>query len=687
MEESRPEPTPPQSGPAGRSARGASRWRLPRLPVLIGMVGLGAVLTTGTLVKRRADARQHTELQAIRAEMSSSRASLADYRVRLRALREQADQLQGSALGARVEPDKSWTRERARHFGAFVARVERGADEAEFERLEREIDVACTRGDAAAAGAGLLRLSQVSFPSAARLAALRSELYLKPLAAFSRQTPDYYRAFQRHEPEAAKEDLTAFRAELEAMAIDTVTPQSMLKLEVFSAVAPKDDPLLADFASLISAPDYFDQPDAATLARWRQAQRAIRVADWPTAVAQMQSILKTTVRTRQPFRAAYARAVLKNTPDDAASAYAYLEEAAAAGDAGARAWVAEEDLKHGRKAQALRWLEAAALAGEKDSVAKLLELYALPRTALPRDVNREAGVLQRIETAPDAPALASMLLARLYEEGGGVARSPAEVFACYRRAAERQHVPAWPKLARCYLRGDGTATDLDAACDWACRALAAGELEESVPLLLELMNRAPDRTSSAVQLMFEQLQIAAPSGFSDTRLRGPGVAQLQLEVARYLDQAGNFAQAAKFYERSGSRDPAVAQRRGELTAVHPCETCGGAGKVPHATPCPTCGGKGTVVCASCDGRGYNFTPGSPPCTTCGGSGKVAQDGRTYACSSCGGTGKAKSSVIKQPCPNCVQGRATCRECVGGRRIVQKECPDCHGRGARALADE
>lgn len=659
---------------------------LPRWPVLIGVIGLGAVVTTGTLVKRRADARQQVEIQAIRAEVKSLRADLEQYRERFGSLRWNAGKIRAGADGSAAEAVKSWARERSRHFDALVARIDRSADEAAFARSSGEIEAACARGDVAGARDRLLSLPQVNFPSAAKFRELQSEYYLKPLAEISRQNPAYYRAFLQQEPDAARDDIARLKQELADAAMDAVTPQSIMKLELYSAVAPKDDPLVEDFASLVSAADYFDNPDAATLASWRRTQRAVRAEDWPTATAEMQSILRSTVRTRQPYRAAYGRAILRNKPDDTAAAYPFMEEAAGAGDAMARAWVVQEDLAQGRTAQALRWLEVAATAGEKTSVPKLLELYALPRATLPRDDSREAGVLQRIVVAPDAPPLASMLLARLYEEGSGVPASPAKAFECYKRAAEKKHVPAWPEVARRYLRGDGAAQDFDQARDWACRAFAAGEKENALPILLELMNAAPERTAPSVQAMFDEEQVAAVAGFEDTRIGGPSMAQLQVQLARYFDQKGNYGQAAKFYERSGNRDPAVVRRRVELTTVRPCEACAGAGKVKHSVPCPTCDGKGTVLCPACDGRGYSFAPGSPPCSTCAGSGKVNQDGRIFACSTCGGTGKGKSSVIKQTCTHCAQGRTACRECTGGRIVTMKECPDCHGSGAHALAD-
>lgn len=681
---SEPQPTP------GRVDRGAAKgkaWMLPRWPVLIGVIGLGAVVTTGIGVKRRADARQHAEIEAIRMELGSLRAEAVQYRERVTSLRWTAERIRASADKAAAEPLKSWARQRARHFDEFVARLDRRGDEAAFERMSREIETACARGDVPAARERLLQLPELRFPGPARYRELQAEHYHKPLADFSRQNPAYYQAFHEHEPEAAKTDFAALRKELAAPEIDAITPQFMLQIELLGAVAPKGDPLLEDLGAVLAAADYFENPDAATLASWRRAIRAMRGEDWPAAFAQMQSIVRSTVRTRQPFRAAYGRAILRNNPDDAASAYPYFEEAAAAGDAAARTWLIEQDLAAGRKGTALRWLEVGALENDRGSVPKLLELYAIPRTTLPRDPQRELGVLRRITTAPDAPALAWMLLARFYEEGGGLPVSPPEAFACYKAAAEKQHVPAWPLLARRYLDGDGVAPDPDQARDWACRAYAAGEREQALPVLLELMDLAPERTAGAVQTLLDEELVAGRAGFADTRIGGPGVAQLQLRLARFHDRTGNYAQAARFYEKSGSRDPGVLRRHTELTTARACETCAGVGKIRHSSPCPICSGKGTVLCAACDGRGYSFVPGSPPCSACAGSGQVQQDGRRYACSTCGGTGKAKSSVTKQTCPHCAQGRAPCRECTGGRIVVMRECPDCHGSGSRALADK
>ncbi len=679
-----PEPPPNDAPRAAGGPAGASRWMLPKLPLLIGVFGLGAALAGGAWFQHRSDARAAAEIGAIRMEVAALNVTAAGYRERIAGLRWRAEQIRAAATQASDERALAWNRERARCFDTLLARLDQSADEEAFTRMNAQIQAACARRDLPQARTLLPKIPELRFPSAARFRELQHELYEVPLAQLSRQNPAFYRAFRQSEPEAAREDIAALRKELASSDLDAVTPQSLLKLELYSAVAPPGDSLAQDWASLASAPDYFDGANPATLAAWRRAQRAIRREDWQTAIAQMQSILWSTVRTRLPFRAAYARTLLKNRPDDHAAAYPFMEELAASGDAEARSWMVQEEMRRNRPAQALRWLESSVAAGDRDAVPKLLELYARPREAVPRDPAREGVLLHQINVAPDAPPLTSMLLARLAEETPG---TPGNAFAYYRQAAEKNHVPAFAQVARCYLRGEGTPVDQDQAIAWACRALAAGEREVSVPVLLELMQSKAERTAGAVELLFENQQIAAPAGFQDVRIHGSSMAQLQISIAAYFDRKGMFAEAARFYANSGSRDPAILARLAALTAPHPCETCHGTGKIHPTAPCPTCDGKGTVVCHVCDGRGYTYVPGTPPCTTCGGTGTVVQQGRVLTCGTCGGTGKGKGSVIRQTCPACTQGRETCHECGGtGRITLTKDCPDCHGTGVRALAD-
>lgn len=682
-----PEPPPTGSSATVDRPAGGSRWMLPKIPLLVGVLGVGAAVSGGVWFKHRSDARQEAELRAIRTEVAALTADAAVYQARITSLRRDQEDMRVAALQANDQVADAWARERARCFAALVNRLDRAPMEPAFRAKAAGITAACTRRDLRLARAQLLQMPELRFPSAARFRELQAELYVRPLAEISRQNPEYYRAFQRAEPEAAREDIAALRQELLATDQEAATPQSMLKLELYSAVAPAGDPLVEDWKSLASAADFFEQPDPATLGAWRRAQRAIRRQDWPTAVAQMQSILRSTVRTRLPFRAAFARTLLKNHPDDKAAAYPFMQEAAVGGDAEARSWMVQEDLQQGRPGQALRWLETAVLAGEGAAVPKLLELYAQPAEAVPRDPTRAAGVLQRITVAPDAPPLALMLLARIYETGNGVPASSGNAFAYYRRAAEKNHVAAWPQVARCHLRGFGTSVDKEQAVAWATRAFAAGEREISLPLLLELMRTDPDRTAGAVQEMFEHETIAGPSGFQNLQVYGPSLAQLHALLGRYFDQKGQFAQAARFYAAAGKRDPAVQARHAALTAGRPCEACHGAGKVHSFVTCPTCGGRGSVLCHLCDGRGHTLVPGTPPCTTCDGSGTIVQEGRRLACSACGGNGKGKGNVIKQPCTACTQGREPCHDCTGGRIKVTKECPDCHGTGARSLAEQ
>lgn len=681
-----PGESPPSAPKSAHWWQFAQNWHLPKLPLLIGVIGLGAAVSTGVVVKHRADARQLAEVRAIRAELTDLRSDAADYELRLRSLHETSARLHALADRAADEPERVWAAERARRFDDLVARLEQNDARRQFAALAAQVERDCASGEVAAARDALLQLPPVAFPGPDRFEAMRAQTYLAPLAQFSRQNPDYYRAFKKYEPEAARADMAALRTELTVAPVDTVTPQAMMRFELFAAVAPPDDPLVADWATLSTAPDYFENPTPAAIGAWLRARRAMRAQDWGHAAAEMQSILRLTVRTRQPFRAAYARAILRSNPDDPA-AYPFIVEAAASGDAAARAWVAQDAIAKGRYAEALRWLEAGVAAGDPTAADPLVKLYAMDPQAVPRDPARELGALRKIVTTPDAPALAWMLLARLYESGVGGTAAPAAARAAYRRAADKAYAPAAVELARCALRGIGGPADPDEACAEAVRAYQAGERSAVLPVLTELMRDSPEHAAKAVQVMLEHETVADPAGFADTRRQMGGVSQLQTLLARYLDRQGRYGEAAHFYKASGSRDPAIVNRRDELTAQRVCETCGGTGKVTTYTPCPVCGGKGTVTCPVCEGRGYSWVPGTPPCPTCGGTGTLVQDGKIVACPACGGTGKGKGSTIKQPCPNCNNGRVPCRAC-GGTGFIKtvKECPDCHGSGHRSLAD-
>ena len=650
----------------------------------LGIVALGIATAFG--VWYRGHARQNTAaLQAISTQLAL-RADVAEvYRERFLALQTEAARMQAWANAVTTEPQRTWARERAREFTAFVAAVDQQSVAHAFDTAAAEVRQLAADGDLAAARERLAQASPPSFPGTADFVQLRHDLYDKPLAEFSRQNPAYYRALRDYEPEIGKQDADALRAEITSAGADTVTPQLMLKVDLLAAVAPADDPVVADWSTLTSAMDYFENPDGQTLARWRRAQHAARLNDWPTAVAEMQSIVISRVRTRQPFRAALGRALLRSRPDQPSEAYPYLVEAAAAGDKQARLWVAQEDYHQQRYAQAERWLEAAAGDGDDDGDPLLLELYQKHADAAGADPAHQAGVLQRVTSRSDAPADAWLMLGRLYERGDPPGSSAAKAFACYAKAAQKGSAAGNVEVARCALRGVGTPVNLDTARDAASQAFAAGERESAAKLLVELMRRAPDRCAGAVQRLFAQESLAGGGGYAETRIvDGPGVSELKRQLARYLDEMGRFGDAARYY--AGLHDPAAAKRRAELTAVHPCQTCGGSGKVQESVPCPTCGGKGKIVCSYCGGTGIMYVPGAPPCPTCGGSGTILQDGKVVMCAACGGTGKGKGNVIKQDCPHCDHGYIRCPDCTDGFVVITKECPDCHGRGTWTLVD-
>ena len=669
------------------SPRPASGWSVARIPLLVGVIGLGAMVSTGVWTKRRADERAVAAVQAVHVAVDAHESELGDFRGRMINLEWQAGKLRAQAYAASTEPEKSWLRESSRLFDSLVATIEREAGEKEILAELAEIRALANRGDPEAAARKMKRLRAVRFPEPDAFRRIKAEIYERPLAQFSRQNPAYYRVFKEHEPDAARADAAALRESLQAVGVESMTPQALLGFELFAAVAQPHDPLVADWQTLTTAADFFEDPDQETLTRWRQAQEAVRALDWPTAVARMQSIIHSAARTRQPFRAAYGKAILKNRPGDTVAAYPFMQEAAAAGDVAARAWVSDVDVADGRFDAALPLLEARVADGENGAIPSLLAIYAMPVERVVRDREREFGTLLRIVANPDAPPLASMLLARHYEERDGDSQAAANALACYVRAAEQQHQPALMEVARCCFEGIGTAPDLRAAGAWAAKAFESGERARSVPMLLELMRRAPEAVAKAIQQMFSHEHVASPGGYTETRVEASGVAQLQQRLAEYLDRKGDYGAAARFYAQSGSRDAKVARRLGELTTARPCGECGGDGKTVITSRCSTCNGKGSLLCGACDGRGYNLVVGAPPCPTCGGTGGMVQDGRAVACAACTGTGKGKDSVTKKACGHCAAGKVACRACTSGQIKVTKDCAACDGRGSKSLADE
>ena len=650
----------------------------------LGALGLALLVVTGVWWRGRSVAEER-EWKSVRTELAMHADAAEYYRDRFSALQANAAEIRRWAAAHTTEPLRTWARERSRRFDAFVGQLDREVERHAYEAAAQKIKELSSGGDVAGAHAALAQLPLISFPSPRELTQLRHDAFEAPLAEYSRQNPAYYGAFRQYEAEAAKQDEQALRAEITS-AGEAVTPQLMLKVELLATVAAPDDPVVANWSAVASALDYFEQPDAETLGRWARAQQALKLKEYQTAAAEMQSILNSKVRTRQPFRAAFGRALLKSRPDVPSDAFPYLVEAAAAGDKQARTWVAQQEMKRANYVQAQRWLEAATADGDREAVPMLLDLYADHASAIQTDAAHTAGVLERVTDLPDAPAASWLMLGRTYEAADPTDNGRARAFACYQRAADKGSVPANLEVARCALDATGVPENVELARDAAARAFAGGEREAAAALFIRMMERSPDRVAGAVEKLFEQEQVAKGGGYGETRVyEGPSVTQLRAQIARYLEQTGSFGQAARVY--AGMADAASARRHAELTASHPCETCGGLGKVKQSVPCPTCGGKGKQLCGFCGGSGYIFVPGTPPCTTCGGSGTMVQDHRSVACAACGGTGKGKGNVIKHDCTHCEHGYIRCSDCVGGVQSILKECPDCHGRGQWSWAEK
>jgi len=641
-----------------------------------------AALTLALAWHHRGDRAHEAERADVRARIALSADAADVYRDRIAAMQAEADRLHRLIVTAESEPARTWARERARRFDAFVAALNHEADAVAAQQARTQAIEAAAHGDFAAAKADLARAPPPLFPALSAFALLRQQLYERPLAAFSRQSPELYRAFHEAQPALARDDEQSLRAELNAASASRVTPQTMLKADLLAAVAAADDPQVAEWGARADAIDYFENPDQPTLAAWARAQAALRRGEAKAAATEMLAIAKSTVRTRPAFRAALGRALVQSRPDDPA-AYPLLAEAAQGGDAQARAWVAAEDVRQHRYAQAQRWLETAASDGDTAATTALVDLYAQHEAELDPDLAQRAASLERATLAEDAPAVALLALGRLYQRLGP--KTASKAVACFRRAAAKQSADGSLELARCALAGKGMPANPGQARDAALDAFRGGARDAAAPLLSELLRTSPEKCAGAIAGLFaKDPSLSRTPGNGGPLVDGAPILALKAQVARYFDGIGDFGRAARLYD--GLKDASAQQRHTELTTGHRCETCGGSGKIWQLVDCPTCGGTGRQICGFCGGLGVVYVPGSPPCPTCGGSGTVVQDRKRVTCATCGGTGKGTGSVIKQDCTHCEHGYIRCPDCVDGKIRVQKECPDCHGRGFWTLAE-
>ncbi len=673
-------PEPPPVQPTRAVAR---RVLLGFGPRELGLAGVAvAVLAIASWWGLKGDSRDANDADEVRVHLAIAEDAGEVYRDGLQQLRDEQERMRRWSEQQTTEPLRTWSRERLRRFSAFVEGLTQTTEAAAFERAAEQARALFKAGRSDAARALLERQPPPAFPTLSELERLRREQYERPLADFSRQSPALYRTLKQFEPDVARRDEAALRQEIASSEPGKPTPALMLRLELLAAVAAADDPLTRQWSALVSALDYFEGPEPATLAKWERAQAAMRAGDWAAATAEMRALLDSGVRTRQPFRAAYGRALLRHRPDEPDAAYPHLAEAANAGDRTARRWVAGEDLRARRFAQAERWLEPAVAEGDLTAVPLLLDLYQRTGATSPAEASRQIGVLQQIAARRDAPAEADLLLGRLYERENSGPAGAKKALDAYTHAAAKGSAAGHLAVARAALKGAGGPVNLEVARDAAVAAFRAGEREQAAPLLAELLRLAPERAAPALARLLDP-QTAAAAPYTEKQTEGPGVARLKAQLARYLDSMGQYGEAARYY--AAAQDPAAAQRHAELTTVRPCPTCGGKGRVPDSAACPTCGGKGHQNCTYCGGQGTIQTAGIPPCTTCGGGGTLVEERKRVTCGTCGGTGKGKGSVIKQDCPHCEGGHIRCQACTAGRVQLTKECAECDGKGAWSLA--
>ena len=88
----------------------------------------------------------------------------------------------------------------------------------------------------------------------------------------------------------------------------------------------------------------------------------------------------------------------------------------------------------------------------------------------------EAALAEKslMEKYPEDWKMATMALARIYEEGIGVDKNPAEAFKNYLACAELGDVEAMALVGNCYLYGEGVKKDTKAAFGWNEKAAMEG---------------------------------------------------------------------------------------------------------------------------------------------------------------------------------------------------------------------
>jgi TPR repeat protein len=155
-----------------------------------------------------------------------------------------------------------------------------------------------------------------------------------------------------------------------------------------------------------------------------------------------------------------------------------------------------------------------------------------------------------LEFAPDNTA-ALAAVGRLYADGLGVRKDPAEAFGLLLKAARGGQGDAKLYVGWAYLTGTGTKANVDKARFWLGEAVSDGRLEAKVQLARSY--RAPYAAKPDPQKALKLYQEAAAAG-STTALIALGYMYLGTEAG-----AADPARAAGYFRQAAEQGTAVAQ--------------------------------------------------------------------------------------------------------------------------------
>jgi TPR repeat protein len=159
-----------------------------------------------------------------------------------------------------------------------------------------------------------------------------------------------------------------------------------------------------------------------------------------------------------------------------------------------------------------------------------------------------------VKAAEQGSAEAQYKLAKMYEDGDGVAKDAVKAVEWYRKAADQGNEKAQIFLGLMYHRGEGVTKDVAMAEEWYRKAAGQGDARSQFFIGLVYDNAAKNVTKDAVMAV-EWYRKAAEQGYAE--------AQNLLGLAYSLGEgvAKDTAKAVEWYRKAAEQSDAEAQYR------------------------------------------------------------------------------------------------------------------------------